>query len=153
VGIGRSVVRVDRDLLTEHDVNEYASVARFRRFPVERHADGGVKPNHPLAELRNETLRRTLAKFKLSHYSAFNPLSARFELAEWGSVRGPNESLAETTARALGSMPIQLRGYLQTRTARAQNGWGLSSDSRGPPGFRRDSQTEQWSQRMHSGPS
>jgi hypothetical protein len=39
------------------------------------------------------------------------------KLAEWGIVRGPNESLAETTARALGWTPIQLRGYLQNRAA------------------------------------
>ena len=39
------------------------------------------------------------------------------KLAEWGIVRDPKESLAETTARALGWTSIQLRGYLQNRAA------------------------------------
>ena len=39
------------------------------------------------------------------------------KLAEWGIVRDPKESLAETAARALGWNSIQLRGYFQNRAA------------------------------------
>jgi hypothetical protein len=39
------------------------------------------------------------------------------KLNEWGIVRDPKESLAETTARALGLTSIQLRCYLQNRAA------------------------------------
>ena len=38
-------------------------------------------------------------------------------LDEWGIVLGPNESLAEATARALGWTCPQLRNYLEGRAA------------------------------------
>ena len=37
------------------------------------------------------------------------------KLDHWGVVRGSNEGLAETTARALAWAPMQLRNYLQNR--------------------------------------
>ena len=41
-------------------------------------------------------------------------------LAEWGIVRGENESLAETTARAMGITSRELRALLEFRAAGAR---------------------------------
>jgi hypothetical protein len=40
-------------------------------------------------------------------------------LAAWGVERGPNESLAETTARAFGISPRELRAEFQRRAGGA----------------------------------
>jgi hypothetical protein len=42
------------------------------------------------------------------------------KLDEWGIVRGPNESLMETFARALGWDPRQLQRFLKDRAAGLQ---------------------------------
>ena len=73
---------------------------------------------HSKLKSRIADLERAVRKLppELPGDSGASVIAAR--LARWGIVRAENESLAETTARALGMSTRELRAELELRAAR-----------------------------------
>ena len=75
---------------------------------------------HSKLKSRIADLERAVRKRppELTGDSGASVIAAR--LAGWGIVRGENESLAETTARALGMSTREFRAELELRAARVR---------------------------------